>query len=290
MTTSARDRVAAFWDDHIEAWFEGEDRLAPLLERWFDSYEGVESGKPTRDGFPEPYHGDLRGVEHTPRMVVLGLNPGQYRKEFQSRDGIFAREIKEEYGSYSRWQTTCPYNRGPWTDVMGRNRYYRARLEFTRNWLQDPGADHRDLLIFESYPWHSTRFRGRFSPPPDVIDQFIWQPIAELPVRDVFAFGRSWHTIAESLPLDDAGGFDAGSSMYRSTAAGRKVRVHTLPSGQRLIVVWQPGYAGPPSAEETALLRDALIGVEPGSERETPPRARAEAPGERLLTQVQAAP
>ncbi|RKF28630.1 hypothetical protein, partial [Micromonospora globbae] len=145
----------------------------------------------------------------------------------------------------------------------------------------------RYLAIHGEIPGHQ---RGDIWPPTGSIHWPPTQPIAELPVRDVFAFGRSWHTIAESLPLDDAGGFDAGSSMYRSTAAGRKVRVHTLPSGQRLIVVWQPGYAGPPSAEETALLRDALIGVEPGSERETPPRARAEAPGERLLTQVQAAP
>lgn len=290
MTTSARQRVADFWDAHIAAWLKGEDRLPPPLTEWFDAYAGVGSGKPTRDGFPEPYHGDLRGAEHTPRMVVLGLNPGQYREEFQSRDGIFAREIKEEYGSYSRWQTTCPYNRGPWTDVMGRNPYYHARLRFTRNWLQDPSADHRDLLIFESYPWHSTTFRGRFSPPPAIIDEFVWQPIAELPVRDVFAFGRSWHLIAQALPLNEAGGFDAGSPTYPSTASGRKVRVHELPSGQRLIVVWQPGYAGPPSARETALLRDALIGAEPGSRRGTPPRARAEAAGERPLTQAQAAP
>lgn len=282
MTSSARKRVAAFWDAHVEEWLSGGDPMPSPLPRWFESYQGVGPGKPTRDGFPEPYPGDLRGAEHTPRMVVLGLNPGKYREKFQSRDGIFAREIREEYRSYSKWQTSCPYDRAPWTEVMGGNRYYRARLQFARNWLQDPSADHRDLLIFESYPWHSTSFRGRFSPPAEVIDQFVWQPIAEMPVRDVFAFGLSWHMLARALPLDEVGGFDAGSSQYRSAAAGRKVRIHAIPSGQRLVVVWQPGYAGPPSAKETMLLRDALVG--PGSDvhREIPPRPRAEAGGEPL--------
>lgn len=290
MTNSARQRVADFWDAHIAAWLAGEDRLAAPLQDWFDAYPGVGSGEPTRDGFPEPYHGDLRGAEREPRVVVLGLNPGQYREKFQSRDGIFAEEIREKHGSYGRWQTTCPYNREPWTDVMGRNRYYQARLRFTRNWLQDPSADHRDLLIFESYPWHSTTFRGRFSPPSDIIDRFVWQPIAELPVRDVFAFGRSWHTIARALPLAEAGGFDAGSPTYRSTAAGRKVRIHALPSGQRLIILWQPGYAGPPSAKEMELLRTALLDAENNGHRETAPRLRAETAGEPSLTQVPMAP
>ncbi|MEU2614519.1 hypothetical protein ABZ570_23485 [Micromonospora sp. NPDC007271] len=154
MTVSARERVAAFWDDHIEEWLSGADPTPPPLLQWFKSYQGVGPGQPTRDGFPEPYHGDLVGRERTPRMVVLGLNPGEFHSEFQSRDGICANEIKQ-HGSYSKWQTTCPYKRAPWTNAMGGNRYYRARLQFTRNWLQDPTADRRDLLIFESYPWHS---------------------------------------------------------------------------------------------------------------------------------------
>ena len=82
MTTSARERVAAFWDAHIAAWLNGEDQLPPWLEGWFDSYVGVGAGEVTREGFPEPYHGDLLGLEHTPRMVVLGLNPGEFHSRF----------------------------------------------------------------------------------------------------------------------------------------------------------------------------------------------------------------
>ncbi|PWU61499.1 hypothetical protein DLE60_05325 [Micromonospora globispora] len=274
MTSSARERVAAFWDAHVWEWLSGGDPMPSPLPDWFDSYNGVGPGKPTRDGFPEPYHGDLLAAERTPRMVVLGLNPGEYRPEFQSRDGIFAKEIKEQYGSYSRWQTTCPYNRPPWTDVMGDNRYYRARLQFTRNWLEDPTAGHRDLLIFECYPWHSKSITAPLRPPAQVIDEFVWQPIAELPVKEVFAFGRPWDDMAQALGLRITDKLGAGGSDYGSAVPSRAVRAYGLPSGQRLIVEWHSGSAGPPSAKETVLLRKALTDAASEVPGEVPPRPK----------------
>ncbi len=247
------------------------------LESWFASYVGAGPGEVTREGFPEPYHGDLLGLEHTPRMVVLGLNPGEFRPRFQARDGIFAKEI-EEHGSYSRWATTCPYNRPPWTlpQEMGRNRYYQARLSFTRRWLQDPSADHRDLLIFECYPWHSKSITAPLRPPSEVIDEYVWPPIAELPVRDVFAFGRPWDGIAQALGLRQTRKLGFGGTDYGSKVSGRTVRTYGLPSGQRLVVEWHPGSAGPPSAKETALLREALIDAGSDGTWITPsPRAEA---------------
>ncbi|MET7749023.1 hypothetical protein [Micromonospora sp. NPDC005367] len=280
MTTSARKRVAAFWDAHVESWLRSEDQLPERLKAWFDSYVGVGPGEVTRDGFPEAYHGDLLGQEHTPRMVVLGLNPGEFRPRFQARDGIFAKEIKE-YGSYSRWATTCPYNRPPWTlpHEMGRNTYYQARLEFTRRWLQDPTADHRDLLIFECYPWHSKSINAPLRPPPEVIEQFVWQPIAELSVQDVFAFGRPWDGIAQALKLPLTGKLGSGGTCYGSNVSSRAVRTYALPSGQRLVVEWHAGAAGPPSAKETALLREALVGGGTGGDGSVPPPPQPRAGG-----------
>ncbi|MET7669566.1 anti-phage DNA glycosylase Brig1 [Micromonospora luteifusca] len=277
MTTSARQRVAAFWDAHVESWLSGEDQIPGELESWFASYVGAGPGEVTREGFPEPYHGDLLGLERRPRMVVLGLNPGEFRPPFQARGGIFAGEIAE-HGSYSRWATTCPYNRPPWTlpQNMGKNRYYLARLGFTRRWLQDSSADHRDLLIFECYPWHSKALTAPLRPPPEVIEEFVWQPIAELPVRDVFAFGRSWDGIAQALKLPLTGRLGLGGTDYGSKVPSRAVRTYGLPSGQRLVVEWHSGAAGPPSAKETALLREALGGAESNGTRMTPtPRVGA---------------
>ncbi|WP_446215547.1 anti-phage DNA glycosylase Brig1 [Micromonospora sp. IBHARD004] len=290
MTTSARERVAAFWDAHIAAWLKGKDQLPSRVLDWFDSYVGVGPGEATREGFPEPYHGDLLGLEHTPRMVVLGLNPGEFRPRFQARDGIFAKEI-EQHGSYSRWTTTCPYNRPRWTlpHEMGRNRYYQARLGFTRRWLQDPSADHRELLIFECYPWHSKSITAPLKPPPEVIEEFVWQPIAELPVQDVFAFGRPWDDIAQALGLREVGKLGFGGTDYGSAVHSRAVRIYGLSSGQRLVVEWHSGAAGPPSAKETALLRDALVkAASEGRSESTTPRPRAGASSDRALNPASA--
>ena len=106
----------------------------------------------------------------------------------------------------------------------GRNRYYQARLEFTRRWLQDPSADHRDLLIFECYPWHSKSITAPLKPPPEVIEEFVWQPIAELPVQDVFAFGRPWDDIAQALGLREVGRLGFGGTDYGSAVHSRAVR------------------------------------------------------------------
>jgi hypothetical protein len=255
--TSARARVAAFWDAHINVWLASGDPLPPSLKRWFDAYKGVGDGQPTLDGFPEPFHGDLLGLVREPRMVVLGLNPGEFRASFQALDGTFADEIRKA-GPYSRWATTCPYDRDPWIAHRGINKYYRNRLQFTRNWLDDSAVDHRDLLIFEFYPWHSKKINGPMKPPPEVIDEFVWQPIAELPVQQVFAFGRPWNDLAQTLELPLIDKLGSGGRPYGSQKASRAVRTYALPSGKQLVVEWHSGGAGPPSAKETAILRREL--------------------------------
>jgi hypothetical protein len=167
--TSARERVKAFWDNHIAAWLAGEDPMPDPLPHWYDAFQGSGLGKIARDGFPEPYVGDLTGLVATPRMVILGLNPGQYQPKFQSRDGVFAEEIRRS-GSYGAWAATGPYLRAPWTEEMGDTRYWRDRLGFTRRWLDQPSASHHDLLIFECYPWHSTKITVPMKPSPTIVD------------------------------------------------------------------------------------------------------------------------
>jgi hypothetical protein len=200
MTTSARERVAAFWDAHIAAWLKGEDQLPPRLSDWFDSYVGVGPGEVTREGFPEPYHGDLLGLE-------------------------------------------------------------------------------------QCYPWHSNSITAPLKPPPEVIEEFVWQPIAELPVQDVFAFGRPWNDLAKALKLPRTGKLGSGGTDYKSAAPSRAVRTYGLPSGQRLVVEWHAGSAGPPSAKESALLHDALVeSASDGARTPTAPSPRAGASSDPALT------
>jgi hypothetical protein len=78
----------------------------------------------------------------------------------------------------------------------------------------------------------------------------VWQRIAELPTTHVFAFGRPWHDLADSL--------GHGGRPYSSTVASRAVRVYALPSEQHLVVEWHTGSAAPSRAAEVALLKAEL--------------------------------
>jgi 5-methylcytosine-specific restriction endonuclease McrA len=137
--------------EQTTAWLVGEDPLPEPLPDWYASYDGRGDGQVTRDAFAEPYGGDLRG---TPRMVILGLNPGRACLDFQDRNGIFAREIRER-GSYSAWAAAFPYLGEEWSRVKGRNRYAWSRLRFAREWLQDQELAADRLLTLELYPWQS---------------------------------------------------------------------------------------------------------------------------------------
>ncbi|MFY1694341.1 MULTISPECIES: anti-phage DNA glycosylase Brig1 [unclassified Solwaraspora] len=256
--TTARERVAAFWDQHVQQWLDGRDPMADPLPEWYASFQGTGLGAVTRDGFPEPYIGDLTGLApDEPVVVVLGLNPGKYFPEFQSRTGTFAEEIRR-YGSYRSWAASGPYLRDPWQTRLGDNKYWRDRRAFARRWLHEPTLTERNLLVFECYPWHSTKVTGSMKPPADIIRQFVFEPIGELATDHVFAFGKPWLGVAESLDLPPIVKLGLGGIPYGSNVGSRAVRVFALPSGQRLVVEWHLGSSGPPSSPETELLRWAL--------------------------------
>ena len=227
------------------------------LPRWFASYAGTGRGAVTREGFAEPYGGDLLGVDTEPKLAILGLNPGGYLPEFQSRQGLFADELRR-VGSYSTWVRGAPYASDLWTDRHGKNRYGNTRLTFVSRWVGLSETTSGDLFTFELYPWHSTGVTGSMRPPPDIMDRFVWQPLSEFAMPFVFAFGREWDMAAKALDLPCVRQLGRGGEDYGSLVASRSVRVYELPSGQRLVVEWHSGSAGPPSANETELLRAAL--------------------------------
>jgi excisionase family DNA binding protein len=255
-TAGARGRIADFWDDLTAAWLAGEDPLPCRLPEWYESYEGRGDGQPTREAFAEPYVGDLRG---TPRMVTLGLNPGQACLDFQSRSGIFAREIRER-GSYSAWAATSPYFGEEWLRVNGRNRYASSRLRFAREWLEDQEFAADQMLTLELYPWHSTRLTAPIRPSPEIIETFVWEPVADMQqVEFVFAFGKPWLGVCEALGLREVGRWGHGGVDLGSPVASRAVVAFALPSGQWVVVSWQSGYAGPPGREDALRIRDRLL-------------------------------
>ena len=246
---TARLETARFWDDLLRRWINGDRAVPGELEGWFSSYKGSGRGEVVLDAFPEPYLGPLAG--DSPAMVLLGLNPGRAVHEFQGPDGIFTQQVAAS--SYSRWATAAPYSSAAWEECMGPNRYHRSRLRFAQTLLQQPDVQAEQLLTVELYPWHSTAVTAAMRPPQQMLHTFVWAPLQEIDLEYVFAFGKPWERAAAALGLGEGSVLNVPWS-----ASGRRAVTYTLPSKQTFVVIHQPGYAGPPSPEETGRLALAL--------------------------------
>ncbi len=247
---SCRAEAVEFWNTEIGRWVEGDDRLHPDLERWRAAYAGRGDGAVDLSVFPEPYIGPLRS-EHIPALVMLGLNPGAAAPQFQGIDGIYTERIRQS--SYGEWAAGGPYSDAVWESANGRNRYHQNRLTFARRLHQDASIQASDLLYVELYPFHSKRVTGPIAPPPDLLTRFILDPIAELEVPFVFAFGKPWLAAATILGLGE------GRRVPVDWATpSRDARSYPLTDHQSLIVVTQHGYAGPPGATDTEALVAAI--------------------------------
>jgi len=249
----ARGHVIERWDDYIQGWLTQPTApaLPPPFAEWFAGYRGPV----TLEAMPEPYGGQWK----EPRMVVLGINPGDADLAFQGRDGIFAREISE-LGSYSAWAATDRYRMPAWEGHHGINRYARAQLNFVRRWTGDEQISAADLLTVEMYPWHSKRVTAAMRPPAAVLEEYVWAPLAEVAVPLFFAFGAAWTVMCEQLGLKQECRWGPGGKDLGSKVESRTVITYRLGTGQRVVVCWQQGYAGPPGAEDVERLRAVLGG------------------------------
>jgi len=250
-----RDAVAAFWDEVVRNALAGGEphRDVPSLKRWFSGYRGAGRGTVSVDASPEPYIGPLATRLGTPRLIALGLNPGPADLRFQGRSGVFARE-HERVGGFSAWAVTEPYVRDPWRAAHGRNRYHENLRAFAQSWLDDPTVRSRDVLVFELYPWHCDAATSAMAPDPDLIEEFVWQPIAETGLPEVIAVGSDWQRVAERLGLPQT------KLDVQFTDRTRRARAFELPSGQRLVVTWHQASNSPPNALDARALSNALRG------------------------------
>lgn len=259
-----RTRVADFWDDVLTRWIAGEDHLVPPLDRWIDAYKGTGAGEVDLGCYPDPYVGDLRGAIREPRLIVLGLNPGVGYPELQGSSGTWTERIRRS--SYSLCLDRSPAEDPiAWKALHGKESPYWNRLEhFARRWLRDVDADVTDILGFELYPWHSDSVHGKMRPPPDLIDEFVWQPIGEFAVPSVFAFGAPWFDLVDQIGLPAIVKYGEGAMPMPpevNAAAKWRLGVYQLPSGQRLVVSSQSGSASPPGEDRTEIMRDLIEGI-----------------------------
>lgn len=212
-----------------------------------------------REVMPEPYLGDLFDGDH--RMVFMGLNPGSPRPTAQSRNGTYAQEIRQ-MGSYRAWAATWPYLRELDVSTWGRNTFHDSRFEFMKNWYGNPSLEHRHMLNWELYPWHSKKVRGSpIRPPADVVRSFVWDPIAATGARWLFAFGTPWYEQLELLRLKELVHLGHGGEPYPTETkpkAYRKVKVYEGPADAFVVAMSTAAAAAPPSRRETEILKEEL--------------------------------
>ncbi len=257
MPLTACQHVAEIWDDAIAGFLRGEEtNVRPPLDKWFGAYSGRGKGKVDLSCFPEPYLGDLLG---SPRAAILALNPGGGVPSFQDKDGTFANEIRA-MGSYREWAKSWPYLGGSWE----KNRHHQSRMSFLQRWFRDGNLQPKERIDFELFPWHSHAVTGPMVPAPEIIRKFIWEPLAELNVKFIFAFGRPWLDLLDKGQLPDIQETDRIGEGGRPYGTSRKPGARTTvvkaktPWDSWLIVEKHSGSATPPSGREIDIIKREL--------------------------------
>lgn len=245
--------LTSFWDDAIGAFLDGRPTSDGRLDNWMRAYKGRGRGEVDHEALPEPFLGPLAGTAG----VFLALNPGQSHHEFQGRNGLFADEIRR-LGSYTAWAATWPYFRPSWTNVMGRNRHHASRLKFLQTWLGSEEIREDSMTSFELYPWHSKAVTARMAPDPNVIQEFVWDPIADLGNVPIFAFGAPWFDVIDALGLEVVDRLGDGGRDFGSPVDSRSALVARTSGGNLVVAIKQLGYAGPPAAADTHRLKAAV--------------------------------
>lgn len=259
--TNARATVADFWDEWFSRWLAGEDYEPEPLPRWRASYDGRGHGEVMSDFGVEPYTGDLRGETSEPRLVILGLNPGVAHAAMQGRSPQGAWMERIASSSHSRVLNRIPFGDDAWRgEHNGRDSAYWIRLmKFARSWVGDESLQPHEILNMDLYPWHSRGINGsNMRVPSDIVDSFIWQPISEVQVPHVFAFGIDWNRASDALQLPEVARYRPEDLSHR-VEGGWNVSIRELPSGQRAVVSWQQGYSGPPGPARMVEFRRIVI-------------------------------
>lgn len=253
-----RNALSDFWDAEIDAWLRNRQRVNPMLDRWFQSY----NNRPTEERsevifYPDPFVGDVRGLRKEPRIATLGINPGEAYPELQSRDGTWSDRILEL--GYSRCFCRSPAE-DPESWLRERRRrgkhqspFWSRLVKFAQRWLDDPSAGVADIVNFELYPWHSGKVHGSIAPASDIIHKYVFGPLSEFATNHVFAFGAPWFDLANAMGLAviKPAGQIPGSSPKSHWTAG----TYEMPSRQILVVSSYSGGAGPPGAGNLPMFR-----------------------------------
>ena len=90
------------------------------------------------------------------------------------------------------------------------------------------------------------------------VREYVWEPIADLGAPFVFAFGAPWFKLLPELGVSAIATLGRGGRTYASTVSSRSVLIGSSTAGSIVIAEKHAGAAGPPSAEETTRMREAV--------------------------------
>jgi hypothetical protein len=211
--------------------------------------------------YPDPYVGDLRGLRGEPRLVLLGLNPGIGYDQLQGANGKWTQRIAEV--GYSHCFDRSPEDDlASWIELHGkRSPYWVKIVYFAQRWLDDTAATARDIFNIELFPWHSPSKNSAMSVPADIIQRYVWAPIGELPVSEVFGFGVDWFRVCEQAGLPRVALFGHGGQPIPALPINKakwRIGMYRLPSGQIVVASAQSGSSNPPGLERVGILRQMV--------------------------------
>jgi hypothetical protein len=254
------------WDRIIDQFLAGGDPFDETTRPWFEAYRGRGEAVRQDDALPEPFHGRL---DQPPRAVVLSINPGlaylgaerwgdYLVQDLQSRKGLFAEGIRAA-GSFTEWTREWR----PWSEWNGGQSipFVTSRVRFVEAWCAPEHVEKEEILWFELYPWHSSRWGGLTwtKRVVELVQQFILDPIEALGGPPVFAFGSPWFDVLEKLGLEPQLSI-AGGDIGADVAPAHVVQVfkRQRPPGQEVIAMKHQGGAGPPKPSSVPAIRTAL--------------------------------
>ena len=247
--------LADLWNAAHTAWA-ADQPLSPELDRWRRCYTG--SGKNAIDQFamPEPWIGDL---DRKPTVVMMGIHPGVADPAFHHRGAAWANTIEHQHaGSYSSWAATSPYFGDGWESAHGSNSTAAHRLQFLSDWT---GVDLTPAQVLDVpvFPWRTADWKSNaFQLEPDILRDFVLEPIASTGATWAFGFGKDWWELVEALDLPILDRLGDGGRPYATQVDHRRWLVAEGPDGLRIAAMRMDTTPTPPGRDETRELRKVL--------------------------------
>ena len=247
--------LADLWNSAHSAW--ADDQPGPAaLDRWRACYSGTGTGAIDELAMPEPWVGDLTCE---PEVVTMGIHPGKADPAFQYRGGAFPNAIHDQHGgSYSEWASLGPYFGSLWKSAHGANAHAGHRLRFLSAWT---GVDltPSQVVDFPVFPWHVADWKSSaFRADPDVLREFVLEPIASTGAKWAFGFGKDWWDLIEALDLPILDRLGDGGRPFLTHVDHRRWLVAEGPDGLRIAAMRLESMPTPPNLEETRDLRRLL--------------------------------